>query len=311
MPFDFSELQQNPLRMYGGRNGNKICVFYNGCPYMIKFPPKPTLNPEMSYTNSCISEYVACHIFSELGFETQETLLGTYGEKVVVACKDFAVGGFQLKEFAMLKNTFIESSQSGYGTDLGDVLQTIREQTLLPSYELESFFWRMFVADALLGNFDRHNGNWGFLTNEQTGEVRIAPIFDCGSCLYPQLTEAGMEHVIESDEEIQKRLYQFPASALKQNDVKINYATFLITNTEPLCLQALCNVGRKIDLRKINHIIENTPYISGVHKSFLKTMLAARYKGILEPAIDRANVLDSVISRISFQQKSLEEEPEL
>lgn len=25
------------------------------------------------------------------------------------------------------------------------------------------YFWDMFVVDALLGNFDRHNGNWGFL----------------------------------------------------------------------------------------------------------------------------------------------------
>ena len=25
-----------------------------------------------------------------------------------------------------------------------------------------------FTADALLGNFDRHNGNWGILVDEQS-----------------------------------------------------------------------------------------------------------------------------------------------
>jgi len=52
----------------------------------------------MSYTNGCISEYLACHIFKSLGFKTQETLLGTYTnprgkEKMVVACGDFTEGG--------------------------------------------------------------------------------------------------------------------------------------------------------------------------------------------------------------------------
>ena len=46
----------------------------------------------MSYTNGCISEYVACHIFEMLGFRVQDTLLGNYTDsrgksKLVVASK--------------------------------------------------------------------------------------------------------------------------------------------------------------------------------------------------------------------------------
>ena len=51
---------------------------------------------------------------------------------------------------------------------------------------LERHFWDVFVVDALLGNFDRHNGNWGFLFDEITGESSIVPIYDCGNCLLPQ-----------------------------------------------------------------------------------------------------------------------------
>ena len=43
----------------------------------------------------------------------------------------------------------------------------------------------MFIVDAFLGNFDRHNGNWGILVDECKKTAEIAPVYDCGSCLYP------------------------------------------------------------------------------------------------------------------------------
>ena len=78
MELNFTNSQINRYRMYGGNNGNKISIYFQGESYMLKFPPKPSKNPEMSYTNGCISEYAACHIFESLGIETQQTLLGRY-----------------------------------------------------------------------------------------------------------------------------------------------------------------------------------------------------------------------------------------
>ena len=43
----------------------------------------------LSYTNSCISEYVSCKILKTLGLNSQDTMLGKYNNKIVVACKDF------------------------------------------------------------------------------------------------------------------------------------------------------------------------------------------------------------------------------
>ena len=79
----------------------------------------------------------------------------------------------------------------------------------------------MFIGDSLLGNFDRHNGNWGFLVNEKKGLIKLAPVYDCGSCLYPQLDEKKMAYVLSNPEEINERIYVFPNSALKENDKKI------------------------------------------------------------------------------------------
>ena len=84
---DFSDCKRN-LNTYGGANGNKIGIIYNGENYMLKFPSniknltKQKIKGE--YTNSCVNEYVGSHIFQSLGIEAQETLLGTYQDKIIL-----------------------------------------------------------------------------------------------------------------------------------------------------------------------------------------------------------------------------------
>ena len=141
---DFTNCPVNRFRAYGGANGNKINITYQGHSYMLKFPPKPSRNRDMSYSNGCISEYIACHIFEMLGFRTQETLLGNYTDsrsktKLVVARRDFTEDGKRLIEFAHLKNTCINSEQNGYGKELSSILEAIEEQSIYPTGELRQF----------------------------------------------------------------------------------------------------------------------------------------------------------------------------
>ncbi len=128
---DFSTLPRKN-KAYAGANGSKISVVYNGEQYMLKFPPAPRKNLNMSYTNSCISEYIGSHILNIIGIRTQETLLGKFivndKEKIVVACKDFTSLGITLQDFASLKNQMIDSAHNGYGTELNDIIYTINNQ---------------------------------------------------------------------------------------------------------------------------------------------------------------------------------------
>jgi hypothetical protein len=289
---DFTPCAVNKFKAYGGANGNKINVLYDGKSYMLKFPSLPRRNKAMSYTNGCISEYLACHIFAALGFKTQETLLGTYTdgrgkEKTVVACGDFTEGGKKLIEFAHLKNTCIDSEQNGYGKDLSSILQAIEEQTLLPSDQLRAFFWDMFIADAFLGNFDRHNGNWGILVDERLQTAEIAPVYDCGSCLYPQLAAADMPTVLGSEEEINKRIFVFPASAIEENEQKISYFAFISSLKNGDCNAALQRVYGRIDMEQIGSIVEETPTLLPVQKEFYQIMLRERKAKILDHNMER------------------------
>lgn len=106
-------------------------------------------------------------------------------------------------------------------------MDTIDKQQYVSPVELREHFWNVFIVDALLGNFDRHNGNWGFLYDDQTHRTEIAPVFDCGSCLLPQADENVMQAVLTNEAELHARVFQFPTSAIKLNGRKINYYDFI------------------------------------------------------------------------------------
>jgi hypothetical protein len=288
---DFTGCPVNKFKGYGGANGNKINIEYNGVSYMLKFPPVPSKNKAMSYTNSCISEYLACHIFESLGFTVQETLLGTYTdkrgkEKIVVACRDFTAGGKRLMEFAHLKNTCVDSEQSGYGTELSSILKAIEEQSLVEPQKLKDFFWDMFVADAFLGNFDRHNGNWGVLIDEQNKCADIAPIYDCGSCLYPQMDEIGMQKVLGDEKEIHQRVYLFPTSAILEQGKKIPYFDYISSLKNEDCNQALQRIADRIDMDRLYALVEEAPFITELQKDFYRIMLSERKAKILDYSME-------------------------
>lgn len=284
---DFTTCEVNKFKAYGGANGNKINIRYEGKEYMLKFPPVPGKTKAMSYTNGCISEYLACHIYETLKISVQETLLGTYTdkrgkEKVVVACRDFTENGKKLMEFAQLKNTCIDSEQNGFGTELSTILSAIEEQSLIPQQELKEFFWDMFIADALLGNFDRHNGNWGILVDEKNQTAEIAPIYDCGSCLYPQIAAEEMGAVLEKEEEIERRIFVFPTSAIQENGKKLSYFAYISSLKNPDCNAALKRIYERIDMDKINRIVEETPFLEPVQREFYQIMLKERKEKILD-----------------------------
>ena len=260
---------------------------------MLKFPPSgENKQTTLSYTNSCISEYLGSSIFNLLGIMAQETLLGIYEvsgkSKVVCACRDFTADGSRLLDFCSIKNTILDSDSNGSGTELPDILETIEKQQFLSPALLLDHFWNVFVADALLGNFDRHNGNWGFLVSSGGRDISLAPVYDCGSCLLSQADERVMREVLSDEKALAARVYQFPTSAIKVSGRKINYYDFLTTTENADCRRAVERIGSRVDLDKIGALIDNTPYISELQKEFNRRYVAARFERILQPSMELA-----------------------
>ena len=285
---DFTNLPTRK-KAYGGANGSKLSVMYNDELYMLKLPMHALKNPNLSYTNSCTSEYLGCHIFNMLGVKAQETLLGTYeyhGKvRTVVACKDFTSPGVVIMDFASVKNQIIDSASNGYGTELSDILDTIEKQVAVDPKELKEHFWNMFVIDAFIGNWDRHNGNWGFLYNQETDHMEIAPIFDCGSALFPQIDDELIKKVLSSKSEMNARVYDMPTSAILIDGKRANYYKVITSLEYRDCIEAVKRIAPRIDMITISNLIDKVEQLNDLQKEFLKQILKLRKEFILDAAI--------------------------
>lgn len=290
MAVDFTGLPERH-KAYAGANGSKVSVVYEGKIYMLKFPPTPTRNKDMSYTNSCFSEYLGCQIYASIGIPVQETILGTYTvngtDKVVVACRDFTSPGIVLQDFASLKNKILDSTSNGYGTELDDIIDAISKQTAVDSGALLERFWDMFIVDAFIANWDRHNGNWGFLYDTHNDTMELAPIFDCGSSMYPQADAAIMDNVLREKAELDFRIYEIPTSAVRSNGNKLKYFDYISSLANEDCNRALKRIVPRIKMTTIEAIVSNTPYTTELQKRFYLTMLRERKAKILDYSLNK------------------------
>jgi hypothetical protein len=280
---------------YDGRE-KKRSIIYGGRRYMIKVQkkldgPKRT-ELQASYSNSPFSEYVSCHIFKSAGIPVQETLIGAYRGKVVVACEDFmqdCPATYQLQEFHYLENSFMEDMPGGRTPYLETIEAILHRHPLLEEIRCEAKerFWDTFIVDALIGNFDRHSGNWGYIVDLDSEDIRLAPVYDCGSSLFPELSDDKIAEVLADEASMNDRIYRYPAAALMVGGRKVAYYDFIANGNHPDCRKALDRVYPKIDMDEIHRIIDDTPLITEGRNMLYHRILSDRYELILTEAYNR------------------------
>lgn len=128
---------------------------------------------------------------------------------------------------------------------------------------------------------DRHANNWGYLVDRNTKELTLAPVYDCGSSLYPQIADDAIERILDSKEEIQKRIDVFPQAALTIRGNKVSYKGYISSFANQDCNSALLRVAPRINMNKIRDIIVHTDGISEIRKEFYMKMLLERYHQII------------------------------
>lgn len=270
----------NAIEEFNSYRGSekKKKLIYNNKKYLVKFPdPVREKNKNISYINNAFSEYVGSNIFRIAGFKVQNTILGKYfyngKEKIVCACEDFTDEEHELYEFENL--ALSTNPDKKIETELSDIMEVIEQSKMIDSAETKEKFWDMFIIDSLIGNTDRHNGNWGFLVNKKTGQVTFSPIYDCGSCLNPMLEDEELEKMAEAE---LKNLAINCYSCIKENGKKINYMTFIKQCKNGDCNNAIKRIFKNIDISKINKFIDQIDSLSKVRQEFYKNMINYRYE---------------------------------
>lgn len=274
----------NCLEIFNSYKGSekKKTLIYDGKKYLVKFPdPVRSKHRSISYINNVFSEYVGSNIFRLIGYDVQNTILGIYNyngkEKIVCACEDFTDEYNELYEFENL--ALSTNPDKKIETEISDILNVLEEtEGIINVDDVKKMFWDMFIIDSLIGNTDRHNGNWGFLINKLTGKAVFSPVFDCGSCLNPMLED---EDLAKIDDAEMKNLAVNCHSCLRVDGKRINYFNFIMRMSNDECNNALIRVMNKIDMYQIDCFIDNIDCISLVRKEFYKRIIRYRYS-ILE-----------------------------
>lgn len=269
---------------YNGSEKKKTMI-YKGKKYLVKFPdPNRSQKLDISYINNVYSEYIGSKIFELLEIKTQNVKLGFYiqGNRkfYVCACEDFTNENTRLIEFEKLENASLDSN--GMQKDLSEIKNIIDSNIYnIDKKAFKKYFWDMFIVDCLIGNTDRHNGNFGFIKNIKTEELTLAPIYDCGSCLFSTYTDEKMNEIL-NDEGLMRDCVKNTSSAIKYKGARIKYFEFITKMENQDCIEALTRIYPKINIEKIYDIIEKIPCISDIRKKFYKKIISKKYEEILQ-----------------------------
>lgn len=266
-------------RFYSGAE-RKTGILIEGQPYIVKFAK----DSPQGLTYSHVSEFLGSHIFSMLGIPTQDTLLGTWQGKPVVVMKDFIGENETFVPFNDVGDSSLEQNKELYRYSYEDICRMLSENRKLTNVEeTVQRFWDMYIVDALIGNFDRHGANWGFLKKDN--KYRMAPVFDNGSSLFPRLNDdEKIKNVLESEEEMNRRIYEFPTSQIQLDGKKSSYYDVISSLCFKECNNAVIRMCPKVDLDAIRDLINSIENISDTRKKFYKEILQYRYrKFVWEP----------------------------
>ncbi len=189
---------------------NKFFISVKNKKFLVKDSSYNKRRKQKSLAPYC--EYAGSNFIQLSGLlPCQKTYLGMYDNRHVVLCEDLFS--------ECIFRPFKELHQSSAGTDLGnkeytyeDVLYVLEKKEKLVGSEFSDFkekFWFMFLFDAILGNRDRHEGNWGFV--KKNSKTTLAPIFDNGSSLFPDVDLSDWKHY----QFVKDRVHKIPASQFK------------------------------------------------------------------------------------------------
>ncbi len=236
----------------------KFGITIDNVNYMVKFAKDEDL--------SVLCEYIASNFINKLGFACQQVSLGVYKGELVDIVYDFASNS------GKYLHSFKDTKQSSENTDIGDkeytyddVLYLIDKHIKLSAEDREKTkhqFWQMYICDAILGNRDRHWGNWGYLGEDGRMDYIPAPIYDNGASLFPGIMNAIKNAQSDRKQFFYDRVFVFPASLFKVAGVDRTYRTnyyeiFSDLRMNKIFAEEVQGIKDRLDYKEVLGIINN------------------------------------------------------
>lgn len=272
-------------------NGNtyKFGITVNNTDFIIKYPKGDDM--------SVFCEYIASKFINKLGIPCHEVLLGIHDNRVVDVIKDFTSGtDLSLHSFKSTKQSSEDTDMTFKEYTYEDVLYLIDKHLKMSDSDKKMAkiqFWDMFIVDAILGNRDRHWGNWGYLAKD--GRYKIAPLYDNGASLYPNVNNVILDYVDINKryQFIYDRVYTFPASLFRIRRPDRSYRSIYSKMFKDLRINKafasrVKNITNNYEYIDIYNIIKKivwgipTEALDTVYKRFYIHVVAMRYMCIVK-----------------------------
>ncbi len=123
------------------------------------------------------AEFLAAKVGQRLRLDVPEIELVSFEDRVCCLSWNFVDLSYQLREGTDLTNVNPDDKKRFSLNEIRDVLSRH-----LDWRDASEKLTHLVCFDILIGNRDRHQGNWGVLVSAERGEpVRMAPFYDNGS----------------------------------------------------------------------------------------------------------------------------------
>lgn len=203
------EIDQNFGVFPAGARAKDAVIAPQDCDRDLLIPGRRYLlkRSQKRYPDQFLGEIVAYRIGKILGFDTPPTFIGIDRRNGVVGA---LVQWFyeDTSEHFVPAGDFLQVINPAFDRRLGEAHNVVdnallmRALSLLKQDQFRGVDWRNWwmdalAFDALIGNTDRHQENWGFIYSPSLEKLRFAPLFDNGTSLgqdrFPHLVDTWSE----------------------------------------------------------------------------------------------------------------------
>lgn len=260
----------------------KTWIKYKNLKYLVKFPKLSQGLP----TDSVKSEHLASSFISLAGGRSHKTIYVEEFEREddsiseAVLCRDIlSDNGYDLMVTFEENTSSISTDVDNHEYFISEILYIFEKIHNMDFNSVAKDFWEMVLFDAILGNTDRHPGNWSIV--KKGNERLLSPIYDNGACLFPRaMREFGSDKYYW----LKTRTLTFPNSKImldnpEKKRSRMNYIELIDSGIVP---EYILNEFRQIDIDSIlNQLREENMWLSEKDWEFYYTAIKLRFLVII------------------------------
>lgn len=209
---NFSDWEKLDLLITGVREKKWIRNDNTGEIGLFKFPKTP-------YTGDYWAEKLAYELGKLIDIKVARTEIGIYNGRVgSFSYNVLKTGEHLLEGYAIIGDVLDFSTSSEIYDNMGLNYSVELLEDVLANYF--PMLLEMFTFDCLIGNTDRHHGNWAFVTDDNGVWLRLSPLYDNGTSLcYLERTER-IELMQKDARMLEAALYTKPKSQIGLGDIR-------------------------------------------------------------------------------------------